>query len=308
MTPFDFACPVCRGELEVVGPEELRCPAEGTSYRRVDGIWRFLPPERLAYFGRFVKEYEAVRLAEGRCSDDPAYYRSLPFRDLTGRHSANWRIRARSFETLLGRCLRPMEARLRRPLSLLDLGAGSGWLSYHVVKRGHQAAAVDLLANDFDGLGAHLHYDVPFTPVQAEFDHLPFATGGVDLVVYNASLHYSTDYSVALMEALRVLNAAGRVAIVDTPVYRDASSGEQMVRERETQFLKQYGFPSNAIPCENYLTYDRLEELGRAIGLRWEIYKPFYGWRWALRPWRARLRGRREPAGFMVIVGTRRGA
>ena len=73
------------------------------------------------------------------------------------------------------RCLSPAEERLARPLRLLDLGAGNGWLSYHLARRGHEAAAVDLTVNDFDGLGAHVHFDAPFTPVQAEFDHLPFA-------------------------------------------------------------------------------------------------------------------------------------
>jgi HemK-related putative methylase len=110
-----------------------------------------------------------------------------------------------------------------------------------------------------------------------------------------------------LAEALRVLQPEGTVAIVDSPVYHDASSGAQMVRERETQFQKKYGFASNSIPSENYLTYDRLEELARKLGLRWQRIEPFYGWRWALRPWRARLRGHREPARFMVILGSRDG-
>jgi hypothetical protein len=35
--------------------------------------------------------------------------------------------------------------------------------------------------------------------------------------------------------------------------------------------------------------------------------RPDYGLRWAIRPWMARLRRRREPASFRVIVGTRSG-
>jgi len=302
---FAFTCPVCRVGLEAAGPEELCCSAEGISYRRVEGIWRFLPPERLAHFEQFAREYETVRLAEGRHSGDPAYYRSLPFRDLTGCNAVNWRIRAKSFQTLMDRCILPMEAKLGRSLRVLDLGAGSGWLSYHLAKRGHQAAAVDLLTNDFDGLGAHIHYDAPFTPVQAEFDHLPFADGQADLAIFNASLHYATDYAEVLSEALRVLRPEGVVAIVDSPVYHDASSGARMVREREAQFQREYGFASNSIPSESYLTYDRLEELARQLDLKWQMIEPFYGWRWALRPLRARLRGRREPARFMVILGGR---
>ncbi len=306
--PFVFACPVCQGRLVVAGEEERRCPTEGASYRRVGGIWRFMPPERLACFERFIEEYETVRRSEGRHSEDSACYRSLPFQDLTGRQTDNWRIRAKSFQVLLERCVRPLEARLDRPLRVLDLGAGNGWLSYHLARRGHHVAAVDLLTNDFDGLGAHVHYDASFTPVQAEFDRLPFEDEQADLAVFNASLHYATDYAGVLAEALRVLRPDGCMAIVDSPVYHDASSGARMVREREAQFRREYGFASNSIPSENYLTYDRLEGLGKELGLRWERIEPFYGWRWALRPWRARLRGHREPARFMVILGRRSSA
>jgi len=93
--------------------------------------------------------------------------------------------------------------------------------------------------------------------------------------------------------------------ILDSPLYRDANSGAQMVREREDQFRRDYGFPSNSIPSENYLTYGRLRQLAGALGVRWQIIEPFYGWQWALRPWRARLRRRREPAKFMLILGKR---
>jgi SAM-dependent methyltransferase len=271
----------------------------------VEGIWRFLLPEREAYFRQFMREYETVRQAEGRGADDPAYYRALPFEDRTGRFREDWRIRARSFRALVARVVAPLEAERGRLLTVLDLGAGNGWLSYRLAQRGHGVAAVDLLTNAFDGLGAHVHYDVPFTPVQAEFDRLPFADGEADLIVFNASLHYSTSYETTLGEALRVLRRDGRLVIMDSPVYRDPASGEQMVREREAQFEEKYGFPSNALPSENYLTYDRLAELGEALGLRWRFIRPFYGWRWVLRPWKARLLGRREPAQFLVVVGRR---
>lgn len=298
-----FACPVCRTLLEAPAPDERCCPVDGTVYRRVDGIWRFLLPERAAFFQQFIQEYETVRQAEGRGSDDPAYYRALPFQDLTERFSDDWSIRARSFQALVEQVVTPVEAQRSRPLTVLDLGAGNGWLSYRLAARGHQVAAVDLLTNAFDGLGAHIHYDVAFTPVQAEYDRLPFEADQVDLAVFNGSLHYATDYETALSEVLRVMRRDGRLVIMDSPVYHDATSGEQMVREREAQFEGAHGFPSNAIPSENYLTYDRLGELAGALELSWEVIEPFYGWRWALKPWKARLLGRREPAQFLLIVG-----
>ncbi len=141
--------------------------------------------------------------------------------------------------------------------------------------------------------------------MQAEFDRLPFTEHQADLIIFNASLHYSTHYEITLAEALRVLRPDGSLVILDSPVYRSAASGAQMVREREAAFTQAYGFPSNALPSENYLTLQRLNDLSAQLHLRWRIIRPFYGWRWLWRPIKARLLRRREPAHFAVIVGQR---
>ena len=321
-TSLHFACPRCRAALEETGPDELRCPDDGLRFQRIDGIWRFLLPGRAAYFEQFIRDYETVRRAEGR-GGDPDYYRALPYLELTGRKSpdcaagvvpaalrtdgttpSGWRIRAASFDAFFGQVFRPLE-RPDAPLTVLDLGAGNGWLSNRLAKRGHRLAAVDLMTNDFDGLGCHRYFDSTFTPAQAEFEHLPFREGSADLVIFNASLHYAVDFGVTLAEALRVLAPDGRLVILDSPFYHDASSGAQMVQEREAQFLKQYGFRSNALPSKNYLTYDALKELGSTLNMHWQILTPFYGLSWALKPLKASLLRRREPAKFHVVVGMR---
>ena len=124
-------------------------------------------------FERFEHEYHTVRRAEGWGADNADYYRALPWRDLSGRFPKLWRIRARSFSALRDRVLSRLEA--RGALRVLDLGCGNGWLAYRLTQRGHQVAAIDVQLDPLDGLGAHTHYDASFTPVQAEFDRVPFA-------------------------------------------------------------------------------------------------------------------------------------
>src|SRR5579883_917111 len=93
---------------------------------------------------RFLEEYRQIRYAEGRGSDDPAYYRALPFRDLTGRNSAMWAMRAATFRYFEKRILAPLEARTHRPLDILDLGAGNCWMSYRLALRNHNPVAADI--------------------------------------------------------------------------------------------------------------------------------------------------------------------
>jgi SAM-dependent methyltransferase len=302
-----FICPNCHSPLERVTATSARCPVEAREFQMVDGVWGLLSPERRPQFERFTREYETVRRAEGRGSQTDDYYRALPFEDRSGRFADDWRIRAISFSAFVQEVLEPFEAERPLPLKILDLGAGNGWLSYRLTLRGHRLAALDLGTNREDGLGAYARYEVRFLPIQAEFDRVPFEDGFFDLAIFNASFHYSVDYGTTLAEALRVLSPQGLVVILDTPIYRDGRSGEEMVRERQAQFRARYGFPSDALPSENYLTYRRLDELGAEAGIRWRLVRPFYGLRWAIRPWLARLRRRREPAAFRVIVGTRSG-
>lgn len=267
-----------------------------------------LMPERTSVFTQFTQDYERIRRAEGRGSDNPGYYRSLPYRDTSGRMKSDWRIRAASFDAFLKHVVLPMEQSLQKPLRVLDLGAGNGWLSNHLARRGHIVAAVDLMTNDFDGLGCYRFYDTVFTPVQAEFDHLPFPDLVADLAIFNASLHYSVSYVDALNESLRVLDPAGKIILIDSPIYKDSTSGAQMVRERNNQFRKKFGFPSDALPSENYITYERINELAAGLNLRCKIIKPYYGIHWLLRPLKALLLGLREPAKFHIIVYHRGGA
>lgn len=303
--PLTFACPACGGPLEVAGPDELRCPIDQQLFQRIDGIWRMMTSERAAHFEQFIQDYETVRQGEGRGAEDPDYYRSLPETDLSGRFAGDWAIRATSFRALISGIIEPLEGKRPRSLNILDLGAGNGWLSNRLAGRGHRLTAVDLQINASDGLGAHIHYETDFTPVQAEFDRLPFAGGQFDLVIFNGSLHYSTDCLVTLGEALRVSRPDGILVILDTPVYQNPASGAAMVHEREEAFTRQYGFASNAIPSENFLTYRRLDDLAGLLGLEWRYVKPDYGLRWKLRPWKAKLRRSREPATFMLIAGRR---
>jgi SAM-dependent methyltransferase len=172
--------------------------------------------------------------------------------------------------------------------------------------------AVDLSTDVGDGLGAHKWYlgdgeaeaNTRLTPVQAEFDRIPLVDDEADVAVFNAALHYSTDYDRTLREALRVLSPDGALAIVDSPFYRHAGSGEQMVSERELEFERTYGFRSDSVPAEHFLTTDRLEELARDLALRWQVYDRAGRLSRVIAPWR-RLRGLREVARMPVIVGYR---
>jgi ubiquinone/menaquinone biosynthesis C-methylase UbiE len=300
------SCFAPAGELKSITKEGRTCPSCGYRMEWVQDILRAVIPERRIFYDRFLTDYSTIRKAEGRGSGDSAYYLALPYRDLTGRHAEQWAIRGKTYRYFEERVLPQFE--IGRPLDILDLGAGNGWMSYRLAQRGHHPVAVDILTDPLDGLGAARHFhamlDEKFPVVEAEFDRLPFADAQFDLAIFNSSIHYSTHYQRTLNEVRRCLRPSGRVVILDSPIYKEYSHGNLMRSERHREFEARYGTRSDAIPSVEFLHEAVLEELAYSLHLAWEIYKPWYGWKWALRPWKARLRRQRSPSRFWILVAT----
>ena len=299
---FQFACPFCKTTLQKESDDRFVCPQDGRIYNCVDGIWRFLLPEREKHFAQFIEEYETVRLAEGRQSEVVQYYRALPFQDLSGQMSEMWQSRAKTFQLLCEHVIQPTYAQAKRPLNILDCGAGNGWLSYQLSKWGHHLAALDLTTNNFDGLGTFHHYDANYLPTQAEFSHLPFEENAVDIVAFNASFHYAENYEMVLQEAWHVTKAEGIVVICDSPLYQHPENGRKMVQERESQFQQKYGFPSNALNSENFLWKERLDQLAKSTNTIYQLIWRTSTTKQFLRKAKIALRQQREPARFPLIV------
>lgn len=292
-------CPRCAAALNT-----LDCASCGFRIRISNGIIRALPGGRAAHYARFITDYEKIRAAEGRGSEDDAFYLDLPYTDSTGRNHGQWPIRARSFDHLLNEILKG------NPQVnggwVLDLGAGNCWMSYRLALAGYCPFAVDLLTNPDDGLGAAEHYrkHLPalFPRIEAELSALPFQNGQFDAAIFNASFHYAENEEAALSEALRCVRSGGIVVICDTPWYSREESGRRMVSERSSAFLQRYGTASDSIQSMEYLTDDRLRSLEKRLGIKWTVHSPRYGFKWMMRPLVARLHNRREPSRFRIYV------
>jgi ubiquinone/menaquinone biosynthesis C-methylase UbiE len=293
-------CPVCQnvaGELDDVTEQGMPCTQCGFCFQKVDGIVRAIAPDRRPFYDRFLADYGTIRKAEGRGSNSREYYLALPYQDLSERNTEQWRIRACTYRYFEKKLLQDGS------LDILDLGAGNGWMSYRLAQRGRRPVAVDIFADPQDGLAAAREYGL-FPLVEAEFDRLPFAAGQFDLAIFNSSLHYSTDYHGTLGEARRCLKPSGSIVVLDSPLYKLREHGELMRTERHVQFQAQYGFASDSIANLEYLYESQLAELSRDLGLRWQIYEPWYGWDWLFRPLKASLRGRRPPSRFCILVAS----
>lgn len=303
-------CPACGGALRYHGPgvesqPRAACIVCHASYRGIRGVWRMLTPEQQEKYRAFLENYTSLRQREGWERDD-AYYLGLPYVQPNDPAAHVWRIRRRSLgrlETLLS------------PASgawALDLGAGNGWLTRRLAKRGYNAVALDLNSAQPEGLEGGRVYlergEVRFERVQGSMDLLPFKAASFALCTVSGALHY-TDLAKALSEIWRVLEQGGMLIISDSPVYSDVKAGQQMAHEQRLRAEFLLGHPAPRLPGGTGFLVGadvrrRLESIGFAVcfvsierlpgRLRRRLRK-------LLNP------GRREEARFPLIVGVKGG-
>ncbi len=251
----------------------------------------------------FAHEYARHRAGEGRGYKGQALL-DLPF-VRSGPHASQWKVRARTFEAFMTRVLRPRAARSRTPLTVLDLGAGNGWLSHRIALEGHRAIALDIRNDTVDGLGAagpFLQRSRDIRTVIGSFDAIPLDAESVDLAVFNASLHYATDLRAVLHESERVTRPGGQIVIMDSPFYRRESHGLAMVDEKREAFGER-ATALMPLPFIEFLTRDRLHDA--APELSWECHRVRYPLAYALRPMVAAVTRKRRPSRFDLWVASR---
>ena len=292
-----FVCPECHVDLDEAG-DVRACVRCGRSYARENGVWQFLPSARGLRLEPFARQYRAVRDREGRVSASPEYYRRLPLVASDDPHAGEWRIRRESYRHLLQHVL----AAGPHPVQVLDLGAGTGWLSHRLSALGHDAVALDALDDETDGLGATRHYATEFAVVHADFDALPFAPGQFNLVVFNGSLHYATDTAATLETAYRQLAPGGVLAVMDSPMFRADRDGVAMVDDKTRHFMLECGLHQVVQQGIGYLTFAMLAAIAEKLELQSQFLPSHGSPGWRLRRSLARIRLRRAPAAFGLWV------
>jgi SAM-dependent methyltransferase len=293
-----FACPACAADLGPASTDRVACAACRRGFERHAGVWRFLSAERAAQLERFVRQYRVVRERDGCRSPEAEYYRRLPTVAARDPQAGQWQVRRETYHHLLGHVL----AAGPLPLHVLDLGAGSGWLSHRLASLGHRPVAVDAIDDHVDGLGAARHYPTPFPLVQADFDAPPFAAGQFDLVIFNGSLHYAPDTAATLERAHRMLAPGGALVVMDSPMFRADRDGSAMVGDRLRQFATDCGLTDAVQQGIGYLTFTMLAAIAQRLQLRADFVPSRGPLGWRLRRHLARVRLRRAPAAFGLWV------
>ena len=292
---WQWASPVDHCPLERRDDELVSCDG-GQRFALRDGIWDLVAPEHREAVTEWATAYGKVRAAEGRTAVGAEYYQSLPWTDVSGRFADQWKIRAASFDRLVA-----LLNSWGPPGALVDVGAGNCWAAARLSQRGWTGLCVDVNVDGHDGLGARHHHGTDLVAARAQMSALPLESASIDVVLFNAALHYAQDTAAAVAEAIRVLRPGGLVVVVDSPLYSDQTAGDSMVIEQE-RGLAALGCEVPATLGAGYLLESELAAWPESCGGIWHDQ--------TARPARVRAaigrrRAGRETARLSFVVGTK---
>lgn len=186
----------------------------------------------------FEDLYLAVRKQEKRVYSDEQLQR-LPEIDQLHAHHAEWKIRKRSADRLISRLWKK-----RRPLKILEVGCGNGWLSAKMADvPDSQVIGLDVNQAEINqALRVFKKHNLEF--VYDTYNENTFENNKFDVIVFAASLQYFPSVVNVLNQALSMLDHRGEVYILDTHFYDALEVGDADQRSRG--YYTSMGYPEMA--------------------------------------------------------------
>jgi SAM-dependent methyltransferase len=183
----------------------------------------------------FEKQYLALRENEGRLYADDIVS-TLPNVPPMHPHTSEWKIRKRSCGRFIGYLSKS------RPQTVMEIGCGNGWfINAFQLSVGSNCYGVDVneteLAQAARLFGKNnnlmfFHGDI----LSAAFDKI-----SANMIVINSAVQYFPDVEALLERLLSLLQPAGEIHILDSPIYRlqEVSSAKL----RTEKYFSDLGFP-----------------------------------------------------------------
>ncbi len=214
--------------------------------------------------GDFGASYNSVRGIEGRLLDD-ALVAQLPMGP-TGAQRHEWRVRERSAHRLVHHL-----AQFQRPLKVLDVGCGNGWMSAMLSRAGHEVLGIDRNLPELQQ-AARVFPNGPRFALAAVFnpglDDLRF-----DVVLFAASFQYFADVRSTMERAL-TLAPDGEVHVMDSVLYPSANAA-RAAEQRTKAYYARIGVPGMA---DHY--HCHMLEQFYALGNLTVLDRPRARWHW----------------------------
>jgi SAM-dependent methyltransferase len=186
----------------------------------------------------FSELYLRVREKEGRLYSDD-FVTSLP--NLPGENilAKEWEVRADS-SVRLTRYL----ANLSRPLNILDLGCGNGWLSGKLSQISDARVwGMDVMSQELTQ-AARLFRNASLCFLAANIYCAPIKPMSFDVIILASVIQYFPNLPVLISTLQTLLKVRGEIHVLDSPLYLPGQLPS--ARERSNTYYTKLGFPEMA--------------------------------------------------------------
>ncbi len=183
--------------------------------------------------------YLQVRAKEGRVHSDELVAR-LPHVPRTHPLWAEWQARAASAARLI-----KYLSRLPKPLTILDLGCGNGWLANQMAQVvGCRVLGLD--RNQFElAQAARVFTSAPRLEfIDADIFSAPLPEKSINVIIIASAIQYFPDVAALIRRLKLLLKPPGEIHILDSPLY--ASAEVAAARARTEAYYAALGFPEMA--------------------------------------------------------------
>jgi len=215
------------------------------------------------------ERYLKARSLEGRVLTNNQVSK-LPFTTTVHSHHNEWKLRAKSYKRLLS------VIKKRKPVTLLDIGCGNGWLIGNLGKEfsNCEFTGVDLNRIELKQASQLFGNDNTRFCYFDLINNTFFDNESFEVIIFNASIQYFDDLSTIIKIAKSLLKPNGLLLINDSPLYNNSNESKE-AKQRSKAYYKQLGVPEMA---NNYFhhTVDELTELGFAKYQNWTALVPKY--------------------------------
>ncbi|ASU35179.1 class I SAM-dependent methyltransferase [Mucilaginibacter xinganensis] len=186
----------------------------------------------------FGELYIDVRYKEGRVLSD-GQVMFLPDIEPGHMHFNEWQIRKRSSQKLVN------YLKIKnRPLDILEIGCGNGWLSSKLASVSN-STVIGLDANEPEIMQAkRVFTNERLQFIRSNFEPQFFKGRKFDIILFAAAIQYFPSFKNAIGDALSCLKNGGEIHIIDSNFYKPT----EMVNaaKRTAAYYAELGYPEMA--------------------------------------------------------------
>lgn len=260
-----IGCPYCQGPLNLIERSKLYCRQDSMTFLFKHKILLLIKKENEEKFKKFSLSYCKQRIKQGWRPLTPDQALRVPFESPKGYPRVYWEVQKKGYLQLLH--FLKNNGLFPHTGLVADLGAGSGWLSYRLARAGYQVIALDINLEKSFGLGAIGGYldlvENRLLPVQGNFENPPLLKRKFSVILFNASLHYSTDLIKTISCAERLIKADGCIIILSSPV---------IIRKKQIYGQEKYQLDRNELQQSIFAAGLQQQWINIKFGLYWKIY------------------------------------